>query len=129
MSPDSPPRFGVLLRDDRLAAGMTQEALAERAGLSVHGIQKLERGVTRPFRDTVERLVAALQLSAAGAEALRGAAGPVRRHGTGWPATALDRTRNNLPTPLTSFLGREREMEELSQLLPRTRLLTLVGTV
>jgi len=40
--------FGDLLRQHRLEAGLTQEALAERAGLSVHGIQKLERDVTRP---------------------------------------------------------------------------------
>ena len=46
------PGFGDLLRQYRQAAGLTQEALAERAGLSVHGIQKLERGVTHPYRDT-----------------------------------------------------------------------------
>jgi transcriptional regulator with XRE-family HTH domain len=124
MPPDSTQLFGFLLREDRLAAGLTQEALAERAGLSVHGIQKLERGVTRPFRDTVERLVTALQLGDADAATLRGAAGPVRRHGTGWPATG----RHNLPTPLTTFVGRERDLEELSLLVRRTRLLTLVGT-
>ena len=34
----------------------------------------------------------------------------------------------NLPVPLTSFVGREREMEEVKQLLSTTRLLTLTGT-
>ena len=57
--------FGDLLREYRLAAVLTQEGLAERAALSVDGVQKLERGVTRPFRDTVERLVGALNLNAA----------------------------------------------------------------
>jgi transcriptional regulator with XRE-family HTH domain len=52
--------FSDLLRHHRLSAGLTQEALAERAGLSVHGVQKLERGVTRPYRDTLDRLLAAL---------------------------------------------------------------------
>jgi transcriptional regulator with XRE-family HTH domain len=55
--------FGDLLRTHRLAVGLTQEAVAERAGLSVHAIQKLERGVTHPYRDTTHRLVAALRLS------------------------------------------------------------------
>jgi transcriptional regulator with XRE-family HTH domain len=55
--------FGDLLRAHRLAVGLTQEAVAERAGLSVHAIQKLERGVTHPYRDTALRLVAALRLS------------------------------------------------------------------
>ncbi len=35
--------------------------------------------------------------------------------------------RTNLPEPLTSFVGRERELVEIKRLLPGTRLLTLVG--
>ena len=35
--------------------------------------------------------------------------------------------RLNLPEPLTSFVGRERELVEIKRLLPQTRLLTLVG--
>lgn len=35
---------------------------------------------------------------------------------------------NNLPQQVTSFIGREREMAEITALLERTRLLTLVGT-
>ena len=48
MPADSTTAFGALLRQHRVAAGLTQEALAERAGLSVYGIQKLERGTTHP---------------------------------------------------------------------------------
>jgi len=40
---------------------------------------------------------------------------------------SLEATPNNLPQQVTSFVGRERELHELSQLLPRARLLTLVG--
>jgi transcriptional regulator with XRE-family HTH domain len=40
------PRFGALLKHYRRAAGLTQEALAEQARLSVRGIQNLERGVS-----------------------------------------------------------------------------------
>jgi predicted ATPase/DNA-binding winged helix-turn-helix (wHTH) protein len=35
--------------------------------------------------------------------------------------------RSNLPAPLTSFIGRERELVEIKRLLPSARLLTLVG--
>jgi predicted ATPase/DNA-binding winged helix-turn-helix (wHTH) protein len=35
--------------------------------------------------------------------------------------------RSNLHQPLTSFIGRERELVEIKRLLPKTRLLTLVG--
>ena len=36
-------------------------------------------------------------------------------------------TRNNLPSQLTSFVGRERELVELEKLLETTRLVTLTG--
>lgn len=35
--------------------------------------------------------------------------------------------RHNLPAPLTNFIGREREIAELLQLVPAARLLTLTG--
>jgi transcriptional regulator with XRE-family HTH domain len=60
--------FGPLLRQHRVAAGLTQEALAERAGLSVYGIQKLEAGTTHPYRDTAQRLALALGLTSDTAE-------------------------------------------------------------
>jgi predicted ATPase/DNA-binding SARP family transcriptional activator/DNA-binding CsgD family transcriptional regulator len=39
----------------------------------------------------------------------------------------LDTAKHNLPTPRTSFVGREREMVELKRLLAMIRLLTLTG--
>ena len=39
----------------------------------------------------------------------------------------LDSTPNNLPTQLTSFIGRENLVEEAKRLLERTRVLTLTG--
>jgi predicted ATPase/DNA-binding winged helix-turn-helix (wHTH) protein len=49
------------------------------------------------------------------------------------PVTALpdsggrDGTRSNLPEPVTSFVGRERDLVEIKRLLPTKRLVTLVG--
>src|ERR671932_2232176 len=55
--------FAVLLQQYRQAAGLSQEELAERAGLSARGISDLERGVRRsPYPATVRRLVEALSL-------------------------------------------------------------------
>jgi non-specific serine/threonine protein kinase len=57
------PTFGSLLREYRLGAGLTQEALAERACVSLRGLSDLERGVRRsPYADTVNRLARALGL-------------------------------------------------------------------
>jgi tetratricopeptide (TPR) repeat protein/transcriptional regulator with XRE-family HTH domain len=56
--------FGAQLRACRYAAGLSQEALAERSGLSVRAISDLERGRTRrPHPDSVRRLADALALS------------------------------------------------------------------
>lgn len=59
------PPFAKLLRRYRLEAELTQEELAERAGLSARAISDLERGAkTRPHRVTVELLADALDLMA-----------------------------------------------------------------
>jgi predicted ATPase/DNA-binding XRE family transcriptional regulator len=71
--------FHVLLREHRLAAALTQEALAERAGLSTRAIQNLERGDRRPYPDTVGRLAAALGLDGAARAAFEAVARPPRR--------------------------------------------------
>ncbi len=44
------------------------------------------------------------------------------------PLTTFDATPNNLPAQLTSFVGRQKEIAELKQLLAGTRLLTLTGS-
>src|SRR3712207_1320371 len=57
--------FGSLLKQFRVRRGLSQEALAEGAGVSVEAISALERGARRaPYRDTVDRLAAALGLGA-----------------------------------------------------------------
>jgi transcriptional regulator with XRE-family HTH domain len=56
--------FGARLRRVREAAGLTQEDLAARAGLSAKGISDLERGARRrPRPHTVRALADALELS------------------------------------------------------------------
>ncbi len=59
-----PTAFGVLLKRFRGQTGLTQEALADRTGLSPQTITKLERGVHRaPRPETVHALAHALRLS------------------------------------------------------------------
>ncbi len=127
--------FGALLRQRRLAAGLTQEALAERAGLGVRSIQGLERGQNRPQRDTAERLATALDLDAASRARFLVAATPLPRdrssaayEATARPPVAAESARTNLPAALTSFVGRVEEIAILRDLVGRTRLLTLTGS-
>lgn len=119
--------FGDLLRRHRLAASLTQEALAERAGLSTRGISDLERGARElPRKETLRQLLQALELTTADRAAFTLAA---HRH----PVMAarsphLDRPVG-LPVPVTPLIGREADVEAVAALLaePSARLLTLTG--
>jgi ABC-type transport system substrate-binding protein/class 3 adenylate cyclase len=63
MSTEQSPSFAALLRHHRRVAGLTQEELAERAGLSRGAIDTLERGTRRtPRKETVALLAEALAL-------------------------------------------------------------------
>ncbi|MDF3041298.1 MAG: hypothetical protein K0Q71_4004, partial [Thermomicrobiales bacterium] len=62
MAIPSSTTFGALLRQHRLRAALTQEALAERAGVSTRGIQDLERDRAFPRAETVRLLAEALGL-------------------------------------------------------------------
>ena len=116
-----PGAFGALLQQHRRAARLSQEELAERAGLSRRGISDLERGVRRaPYPSTVRLLAQALGLSEAEQAALLRAGG---RSTGAVPAEP----RAHLPIALSSFVGRQHEVAELQRLLPSVRLLTLVG--
>ena len=56
--------FGTRLRNARLAAGLTQENLAERTGITPNAIGALERGEHRfPYPATVRALANALALT------------------------------------------------------------------
>jgi non-specific serine/threonine protein kinase len=126
------PTFGDLLRRYRLAAGLTQEELAERAQISPRAISDLERGQrNRPWRETVDLLATALKLDGAERTRLEAAArraSPLAPEATGRRSGGDNPLpRHNLPVPLTSFVGRERELAEVKERLSRVRLLMLTG--
>jgi transcriptional regulator with XRE-family HTH domain len=150
-----PPTFGELLRRHRGEKGLSQDELAEQAGLSVQAVSAMERGVTQwPYRDTVARLPAALLMletaarrparqaadvlvltpglfRVGAAQSREMAAGTPPGHETQRPAMATGET---LPVPLTALIGRDRELVDICQALGRNkdrtdpvRLLTLTG--
>ena len=57
-------RLGARIREIRKRHGLSQEALAAKAGLSVSYISMLERGQRTPPLDTLESLAKALSVSA-----------------------------------------------------------------
>lgn len=117
--------FADLLRSRRRAAGLTQEELAARAGLSARGIADLERGVRRaPRRETVLLLVRALGGSPEDDAAFFAAA----RRPTAPPQPSTP-AHDNLPAQATALLGRDEAIREVVALLRQTgtRLVTLTG--
>src|SRR4051812_27566094 len=118
--------FGAVLRQFRVAAGLTHEALAERAGLGARTISDLERGVSRaPRADTLALLIEALGLPAEHRAVLEAAARRPTVAGAGAPAGVA----HNPPLELTSFVGREQEARAVQGFLRREdpRLVTLTG--
>jgi predicted ATPase/DNA-binding CsgD family transcriptional regulator len=135
--------FAGLLRQLRTEARLTQEELAEAAGISPRSVSDLERGVARTsHKDTAELLAGALNL-----------AGPVRgvfvaaargrvpaadvlaaRHGQQQGSSATAATRDGttwpsgLPVPLTGLVGREQNLKGVTALVADNRLVTLVGS-
>ncbi len=141
MSTETDESFGDLLRRYRLEAGLTQEALAERAAFSVRNVQNLESGANRPLRDTVRRLLVGLGLGAEEHARFLNAAAPAprRRPPTGTAPTEPMPVGEFPPswpgppsTPLTApvgetglepararLVGRDAEMERLGAALTR----------
>jgi predicted ATPase/DNA-binding XRE family transcriptional regulator len=120
--------FGKILRRLRTDAALSQEALAERAGLSARGISDLERGVRRvPHLETVRVLADALALAEVDRSALLAAARSPSCDSRD-PPTKTDR-KVRLPHPLTPLVGRDVESATLRGLLAHevVRLVTLTG--
>ncbi|TMG15811.1 MAG: helix-turn-helix transcriptional regulator [Chloroflexi bacterium] len=116
-------RLGPTLKHLRSTAGLTQEELAERSGISARTISDVERGLRGTvYPHTARRLAAALGLE--------------ENATFRFEAVAVGRTTSKpqgptgaLPIPPTSLLGRADKMAKVASALkdPRVRLLTLSG--
>src|SRR5579884_2802986 len=71
----APESFGSLLRAYRERAGLSQSALARRAGLDPSFINRLESGQRSAERSVAERLISALGLDASDTDRLLAAGG------------------------------------------------------
>jgi predicted ATPase/class 3 adenylate cyclase len=121
---------GVLGGDNYIGLDVN---LAARIAAAAHGGQVLVSGATRGL---VERgLPEGTSLRDLGEHRLKDIAHPEHLYQAVIedltsdfpPPRTLDARPNNLPSQLTSFVGREEEIAEVRSLLERTRLLTLTG--
>jgi predicted ATPase/transcriptional regulator with XRE-family HTH domain len=128
--------FGSLLRALRTSQQLSQEELAERAKMSAAAISALERGSRRaPYRSSVDLLADGLGIDQEARGQLHGLAEQRRKAralpikggsplltGGGAPSAS-----NNLPSQISTFIGRQKELDDLSILIAKSRLLTIVG--
>ena len=114
--------FGEQLRRYRLAAGLTQAALAELANLSEQGISMLERGTrSRPRPETIDALIAALKLDTDAGASLRRAArrSKAKAAGRHQDVRSSSAVPWQLPPTVPDFTGREHELEKVLGALAR----------
>lgn len=136
---ESPLTSGEWLRQSRSELRLTRAEFARRIGCSVSTLRKVEDGERRPSAQIAELMANGLNVPTEErsrfVKVARGELGvdhltlrskaPARLNVSSGSATL----RTNLPVLPTPMIGRQREVEELSQLLrdPPCRLLTLVG--
>ena len=114
------PSFAGLLRQLRAEARLTQEELAEAAGLSARAVSDLERGINRTaHKDTALLLAGALNLAGPVRERFvaaargRGPAADVLAAGGGGPGAFAAAATRALPRDIPAFTGRQAELARL----------------
>jgi len=118
--------FGALLRGLRADAGLTQQELAELAGLSERTISDLERGISVAVRSkTVQLLAEALGLRGPARDEFRATArgrAAIRKTGAGSGTVAC-----SLPRDVALFTGRGQELRALVDGLDQAPGIRVIG--
>ncbi|WP_079041112.1 MULTISPECIES: tetratricopeptide repeat protein [unclassified Streptomyces] len=111
--------FATTVRRFRLRAGLTQESLSERSGVSVSTIRGMETGKRRnPQLASVRQLACALDLRPAELdELLAAAAGAASGAASGAAERPTMPVPRQLPSPPVPFVGRRHELDRLDAAL------------
>jgi non-specific serine/threonine protein kinase len=119
--------FGAWLRKQRRALDLSRRAFANQIGCAEITLRRIEAGTLKPSKELAELLLEKLGILETERPGwisfARGESGspPIIRSSPNKPLT-------NLPAPLTSFIGREKEQLEVIMLLSKHRLVTLTGS-
>jgi predicted ATPase/DNA-binding XRE family transcriptional regulator len=119
--------FGMWLRQRRRMLDLTQKALANQIGCAEITVRQIETDVLKPSKGLALILLKKLNVPSEEHEAwLRFARGL-----SGVPDSSADsfesKPLTNLPAPLSTFIGRKKEHNEVIGLLKNNRLVTLTG--
>ena len=120
--------FAGLLRQLRTQAGLSQEELAEAAGVGVRTVSDLERGVALTARKDTARLLAdALNLSGAARASFEAVARGRAAFGVSPASGGVAAATRALPRDIGSFTGRQLELRQLVGVTARSSLPGVVG--
>jgi predicted ATPase/DNA-binding XRE family transcriptional regulator len=125
--------FGDWLKRRRLGLGLTQDQLAQQLCCSTSALRKFESEERRPSFETIEQLADIFNIPIEDRVSfVRFARGDWQAftdsvaENEPWRLSQID-LKSNLPSPFTSFIGREKELRDVIHLLNINRLVTLVG--
>jgi len=122
------PPFGEWLRKKRRDLDLSRQQLADQAGCAEITLRRIEGGTLKPSKGLAAILLEKVGIPKSEFDVwIRFARGL-----TGLPSQETEATEKqrptNLPASLTSFIGREKELADITGLLSKHRLVTLVGT-
>ena len=119
--------FGEWLRQYRRMLDLTQQELADQAGCARITLRRIEADALKPSKELA--LILLEKLGIPEMERLQWI--QFARGLSGFPEKSIhlstSQPNTNLPTPLTSFIGREKEQAEIKNLIAKNRLVTLTG--
>jgi predicted ATPase/DNA-binding XRE family transcriptional regulator len=119
--------FGAWLRQQRRLLDLTQKAFADRAGCAEITVRRMEADKYKPSNELALVLFEKLGIP----EPERPQWVRFARGLSNLPLQSIlssTKSITNLPAPLTTFIGREKEQSDVTKLVTKNRLVTLTGS-
>lgn len=117
--------FGEWLRKQRRTFDLTQQAFANQLGCAEVTLRRIEAGSLKPSKELAQIILEKLGIP----EMERPQWISFARGLSGFPLTSTPskKVTSNLPSPITTFIGREKEQSDVVRLIAKHRLVTLTG--
>src|SRR5690349_4399904 len=115
------------LRKQRRALDLSQKALADQVGCAEVTLRRVEAGTLKPSKELASLLLEKVGIP----EIERSQWLSFARGLSGSPLSSSqssNKPKSNLPAPITTFIGREKQQVEIIQLSTKHRLVTLAGS-
>ena len=117
--------FGDWLRKQRRTLDLTRQTFANQVGCAEVTLRRIEAGTLKPSKELAQIILEKLGIPEMELPHWISFA----RGFSGFPLTASlsKQLISNLPSPITTFIGREKEQSDVIQLITQHRLITLTG--